>query len=57
LGKQNNTNNNSKATPFGVWWSVMVGGVMVAENPEKAHIFLPYEIVEVDTCLTIYRSV
>jgi len=27
----------------------MAGGVMVAENPETVHIFLPYEIVEVDT--------
>lgn len=41
-------NKNSKATPFSVWWSVMAGGVMVAENPETVHIFLPYEIVEVD---------
>ena len=27
----------------------MAGGVMVAENPEIVHIFLPYEIVEVTT--------
>lgn len=48
-GKQNIMNNNSKATRLGVWWSVMAGGVMVAENPETMHIFLLYEIVEVDT--------
>jgi len=41
-------NKNSKATPFGVWWSLMAGGVMVAENPERMHIFLPHEIIEVD---------
>ena len=27
----------------------MAGGVMIAENPEIVHIFLPYEIVEVIT--------
>ena len=41
-------NKNSIATPFGIWWSLMAGGVMVAENPETVHIFLPYEIIEVD---------
>jgi len=41
-------NKNSKATPFVVWWSLMAGGVMVAENPERIHIFLPHEIIEVD---------
>jgi hypothetical protein len=42
-------NKSSKATQFSVWWSVMAGGVMIAENPEIVHIFLPYEIVEVNT--------
>jgi len=41
-------NKNGIATPFGIWWSLMAGGVMVAENPETVHIFLPYEIIEVD---------
>jgi hypothetical protein len=41
-------NKNSKATPFVVWWSLIAGGVMVAENPERIHIFLPHEIIEVD---------
>ena len=41
-------NKNSIATPFGLWWSLMAGGVMIAENPETVHIFLPYEIIEVD---------
>jgi hypothetical protein len=26
----------------------MAGGVMVAENPERIHIFLPHDIIEVD---------
>lgn len=41
-------NKNSKATSFRVWWSLIAGGVMVAENPEKVHIFLPHEIIKVD---------
>jgi hypothetical protein len=47
-GKENIMNKNSIATPFGIWWSLMAGGVMVAENPETVHIFLPYEIIEAD---------
>lgn len=42
-------NKHSKATSFGIWWSLIAGGVMVAEYPEKVHIFLPHEIIKVDT--------
>jgi hypothetical protein len=42
-------NKHSKATSFGTWWSLIAGGVMVAENPEKVHIFLPHEILKVET--------
>jgi hypothetical protein len=41
-------NKSSKVTPFVVWWSLIAGGVIVAENPERIHIFLPHEIIEVD---------
>jgi hypothetical protein len=41
-------NKNSKATSFVVWWSLMAGGVMVAENTERIHIFLSHDIIEVD---------